>query len=183
MRSFRQPTYDRRDSSSWIEASGIVIRPAADDHEDGRHQRFVLDMRNGQTLLIAHNIDIAKHVPLGMGDRVQFRGRYEWNEHGGVVHWTHHDPHGAEEGDYQRHQIRIRYEAAVAHMRPSKPPKRTDIIARSEATRQSLSGCNSAERSRATESGGCHALRARNDVGAIRPLGSGIALQRLYDQV
>ncbi|RLA35760.1 MAG: hypothetical protein DRR15_06570, partial [Gammaproteobacteria bacterium] len=26
-------------------------------------------------------------------------------------------------------------------------------------------------------------LRARNDVGAIRPLSSGIALQRLYDQV
>ena len=31
----------------------------------------------------------------------------------------------------------------------------TDVIARSEATRQSLSGCSGAERSRATESRAC----------------------------
>ena len=74
MGSFRQRTYDRRDSSSWIEASGIVTRLLADDHEGARHQRFVLDMRNGQTLLIAHNIDLVECVPLGMGDRVTFRG-------------------------------------------------------------------------------------------------------------
>ena len=42
--------------------------------------------------------------------------------------------------------------------------QKTDVIARSEATRQPLSGCSSAKRSRATASGGCHALRARNDV-------------------
>ena len=74
MGSSRQRTYDRRDSSSWIEASGIVTRLLADDHEGARHQRFVLDMRNGQTLLIAHNIDLVERVPLGMGDRVTFRG-------------------------------------------------------------------------------------------------------------
>jgi hypothetical protein len=100
MGNFRRRIYDRRDSSSWIEASGIVSRLMADDHVGARHQRFVLDMRNGQTLLIAHNIDLVKRVPLGMGDRVQFRGLYEWNELGGVVHRTHHDPHGVEEGGY-----------------------------------------------------------------------------------
>ena len=100
MGNSRQPNYDRRDSSSWIEASGIVCRLMADDDDGAKHQRFVLDMRNGQTLLIAHNIDLVRRVPLGMGDRIWFRGLYEWNELGGVVHWTHHDPHGAEEGGY-----------------------------------------------------------------------------------
>jgi len=71
-----------------------------DDTEESAHQRFVLDMRNGQTLLIAHNIDIADRVPLGMGDKVSFRGMYEWNELGGLVHWTHRDPMGVDEGGY-----------------------------------------------------------------------------------
>jgi hypothetical protein len=57
-------------------------------------------MRNGQTLLIAHNIDLAKRIPLGMGDRIGFRGMCEANELGGLVHWTHDDPMGIDEGGY-----------------------------------------------------------------------------------
>ena len=79
-------------------------RLLADDDEGSRHQRFVLKLRGGQTLLIAHNIDIAPRVPIGMGDRVRFRGMYEWNELGGLVHWTHADPHGIEEGGYVRYR-------------------------------------------------------------------------------
>jgi len=96
----RQRQYDRHDSSTWIESSGIVMRLLTDDHEGARHQRFVLDMRNGQSLLVAHNIDLVRRVPLGMGDKISFRGLYEWNDLGGVVHWTHHDPRGVEEGGY-----------------------------------------------------------------------------------
>jgi hypothetical protein len=57
-------------------------------------------MRNGQTLLVAHNIDLARRVPIGVGDRVTFRGMYEWNNLGGLIHWTHHDPMDVEEGGY-----------------------------------------------------------------------------------
>lgn len=81
-------------------------RLIGDDNEGGRHQRFVLTLHGGQTLLVAHNIDIAPRVPLGIGDRVRFRGIYEWNELGGVLHWTHHDPHGDGEGGYLRFQRR-----------------------------------------------------------------------------
>ena len=77
-----------------------------DDNEDSRHQRFIIDFGNRMTLLIAHNIDLAKRVPLGIGDRVYVRGMYEWNDLGGLVHWTHDDPQGIEEGGYVRYRRR-----------------------------------------------------------------------------
>ncbi len=79
-------------------------RLLSDDHEGSRHQRIILQLRNKNTLLVAHNIDIADRVPIGMGDRMQFRGMYEWNELGGLVHWTHHDPHGVEDGGWIRYR-------------------------------------------------------------------------------
>ena len=75
-------------------------RLLTDDNDGSRHQRFIVQLGNRDTLLIAHNIDLAKRVPLGMGDRIKFRGMYEWNELGGLVHWTHHDPHGVEDGGW-----------------------------------------------------------------------------------
>lgn len=99
--------YAQQDSGSWIEASGLVRRLLRDDNEGSRHQRFILDMRNGQTLLVVHNLELAGRVPLGIGDRIQLRGMYEWNDLGGLVHWTHHDPHGIEEGGYLRYRTRI----------------------------------------------------------------------------
>lgn len=78
-----------------------------DDNDDSRHQRFILRLANRQSLLIAHNIDLARRVPLGMGDRVQFRGMYEWNELGGLVHWTHDDPMGIEEGGHIRYRRNV----------------------------------------------------------------------------
>lgn len=95
-------TQTKPDSGSWIEGRGVVRRLLTDDDDGSRHQRFILDVGNGQTLLVAHNIDLAFRVPLGMGDRVYFRGMYEWNNLGGLVHWTHHDPLGVEDGGYIR---------------------------------------------------------------------------------
>lgn len=78
----------------------------ADDNDGARHQRFILDLRNGQTVLVAHNIDLAERLPLGIGDRVRFRGVYEWNDLGGLVHWTHHDPLGIEDGGFVKYRTR-----------------------------------------------------------------------------
>jgi len=78
-----------------VEGAGTVVRLLSDDVEGGRHQRFILELPSGQTVLIAHNIDVASRlVGLKAGDEVAFRGVYEWNAQGGVVHWTHHDPSG-----------------------------------------------------------------------------------------
>lgn len=96
--------FQKRDTGSWIEVTGFVKRLLSDDNDGSRHQRFIIDIGDRRTLLIAHNIDLAKRVPVGMGDRVHVRGMYEWNDLGGLVHWTHHDPLGVEDGGYVRYR-------------------------------------------------------------------------------
>jgi hypothetical protein len=82
-----------RASDIQLKGQGIVTKVLPDDNHGSRHQRFILKLRSGQTLLIAHNIDLAPRIDsLRVGDSVAFNGGYEWNSQGGVIHWTHHDP-------------------------------------------------------------------------------------------
>ena len=75
-----------------------------DDLKGSRHQRFLLRLSSGQTLIVAHNIDLAFRInSLSGGDKVAFYGEYEWNAKGGVIHWTHHDPSGRHAGGWLRH--------------------------------------------------------------------------------
>lgn len=87
--------YENRQSNIQVGGSGVVVKILPDDLQGSRHQRFILRLSSGQTILISHNIDLAPRVDaLREGDRVEFFGEYEWNSKGGVVHWTHHDPYG-----------------------------------------------------------------------------------------
>lgn len=84
--------FGQRQSSVQVEGRGVVRRILPDDNDGSRHQRFVVALASGQTVLIAHNIDVAPRVEgLREGDAVAFKGEYEWNAEGGVVHWTHKD--------------------------------------------------------------------------------------------
>lgn len=84
--------HDAQRSKVWVTVKGEVIKTLRDDTKGSQHQRFLIRLSQGPTLLIAHNIDLAQKVPLQKGDTVWVRGRYEWNNKGGVLHWTHHDP-------------------------------------------------------------------------------------------
>ena len=96
--------FQREESDRWVEALGEVDRLLPDDNDGSRHQRFILRLPSGHTVLISHNIDLAPRVDgLTRGSEVSFHGQYEWNPQGGVVHWTHHDPAGALEGGWLEH--------------------------------------------------------------------------------
>jgi len=86
-----------------VEVAGTVQRTLPDDREGSRHQRFIVDLGDGLTVLVAHNIDLAPRAPLRAGDAVRIRGEYEWNDRGGVIHWTHHDPGGRHAGGWIEH--------------------------------------------------------------------------------
>lgn len=85
--------FARKLSYVQVEGEGTVVSLLADDNDGSRHQRFIVKLASGQTLLMSHNIDIASRVEgLSKGDMVQFYGEYIWNSKGGIIHWTHRDP-------------------------------------------------------------------------------------------
>jgi hypothetical protein len=84
-----------RRSNVQIAFSADVLKTLADDNTGSRHQRFLVVTPAGNRVLVAHNIDLAPRVDgLAAGSRVTLSGEFEWNEKGGVLHWTHHDPAG-----------------------------------------------------------------------------------------
>jgi len=90
-----------------VEGSGRVIKVLRDDLKGSRHQKFLLRIASGNTILIAHNIDLAPRIEgLRKGDTVKFYGEYEWSAKGGVVHWTHKDPRGRHASGWLKHQGR-----------------------------------------------------------------------------
>jgi hypothetical protein len=87
--------FKNNQSGIQVEQEGVLVTVLSDDNDGDRHQRLIVELSNGQTLLITHNIDIAPRVPSpSKGKSLKFYGEYEWNSEGGVVHWTHKDPQG-----------------------------------------------------------------------------------------
>ncbi len=96
-----------RRSDVAVDGEGKVAKLLPDDRKGSRHQRFILRLASGHTLLVAHNIDLAPRLEgLQVGDTVRFAGEYEWNDKGGVLHWTHHDPRGQHPGGWLEHDGR-----------------------------------------------------------------------------
>ncbi|MFC1518571.1 DUF3465 domain-containing protein, partial [Pseudomonadota bacterium] len=99
--SILRKAFDNRQSDIQVKGSGKVIKILSDDNKGSRHQKFILKLSSGQTLLVAHNIDLAPRISsISNGDQIQFFGEYEWNSKGGVIHWTHHDPNGRHIGGW-----------------------------------------------------------------------------------
>ena len=94
-------------SNIQVEGEGVVTRILSDDLSGSRHQRFVVRLTSGQTVLVTHNIDIAPRIgALRAGDSIRFYGEYVWNEEGGVLHWTHRDPEGRHAAGWLKHNGR-----------------------------------------------------------------------------
>ena len=99
-----EQAYLRQQSDVQVSGEGVVVKVLPDDNEGSRHQRFILKLDNNRTVLVAHNIDLAPRISeLDKGHVVEFNGEYEWNEKGGVIHWTHHDPAGRHVAGWLKH--------------------------------------------------------------------------------
>jgi hypothetical protein len=101
LRDAAKEAFEARARGRIITTGGRVERVLADDRDGSPHQRFIIRTPGGLTLLVAHNLDLAARLEgLAVGDRVTLRGEYEWNEQGGVMHWTHDDPQERHEAGY-----------------------------------------------------------------------------------
>jgi cold shock CspA family protein len=90
-----QDAFEHQISAIQVEGVGKISKLLPDDTVGAKHQKIIVVLNSGQTILIAHNIDIADKIdPIQLGDFIAFNGEYEWNEKGGLVHWTHLDPKG-----------------------------------------------------------------------------------------
>lgn len=100
-----QQAFHNREFDLQIQGSAVVYRILEDDLDGSRHQKFLLRTSTGQSILVAHNIDLAPRIPnLSVGDTVEFYGEYEYNDKGGVIHWTHHDPKRRHVGGWLHHK-------------------------------------------------------------------------------
>ena len=107
-RSQISSAFQKKLSNVQVEGEGVVKAILKDDRTGSRHQKFILTLSGGTTVLIAHNIDIAPRIDtLKKGDVVNFSGEYEWNEKGGIIHWTHHDPRNKHSDGWLKHKRRV----------------------------------------------------------------------------
>lgn len=89
-----EAAFAKKLSDVQVSGNGVVTKLLGDDNKGARHQKFLVRINAQQTLLFAHNIDLADRLPLKVGDTVSFNGEYVYNPKGGIVHWTHLDPQG-----------------------------------------------------------------------------------------
>ena len=91
--------FKQKSQGKMVQVVGRVYKNLPDDNKGSRHQRFLMDV-DGFSILIAHNIDLAPRVPVNENEELSVYGEYVWNEKGGVIHWTHHDPQNRHQGGW-----------------------------------------------------------------------------------
>lgn len=100
--------FRNRHSNLQLSGMGKVKRLLPDDNKGSRHQKMLIEMINGQTLLLSHNIDLAPRIDnVREGEWIEFFGEYEWSAKGGVIHWTHRDPRGKHPDGWIKYQGRV----------------------------------------------------------------------------
>ena len=105
-----QEAFENKQTNIQVHGKGNILKLLPDDNSGTRHQKFILKLVSGQTLLISHNIDISTKIDtLSKNDSIEFYGEYIWNSQGGLIHWTHHDPSHEHIDGWLKHQ-NIKYD-------------------------------------------------------------------------
>ena len=94
--------FAERRSTVEVTAQGVVTSVLTDDSgPSGVHQRFIIRLAGStQTVLVDNNITIGQRAPVIRGTEVLVHGEYVWNDQGGLIHFTHHDPAHTHEGGW-----------------------------------------------------------------------------------
>lgn len=80
-----------------------VVRLLPDDHEGPLHQRWIMEIENGVTITVFHNVNIAERIPLAVGEMIDtVAGELEYGDRwkDPIMHWTHDDPQNKHKPGY-----------------------------------------------------------------------------------
>ena len=78
---------------NFIEVRDVeVVQVLPEDHKGLPHQKFYVELADGQHVMLVYNIDMGEHLPLKVGDIVSAGGQYIPDKDGGLLHWLHADP-------------------------------------------------------------------------------------------
>jgi hypothetical protein len=94
--------YAEKRSTVEVTAQGVVTSVLTDDSgPSGVHQRFIIRLASStQTVLVDNNVTIGQRAPVLSGSDVLVHGEYVWNDQGGLIHFTHHDPDRSHEAGW-----------------------------------------------------------------------------------
>ncbi|MCA1778196.1 MAG: DUF3465 domain-containing protein [Xanthomonadaceae bacterium] len=96
-------------TSIWVSGQAPVSQILGDEGIGGPHQRFVLRLNEGVTIIVRHSLQASERVPVERGDSVRFHGRYDWEASGGIISLTHSDPEQPGGGGWVEHKG-VRYD-------------------------------------------------------------------------
>ncbi|MBC7754003.1 MAG: DUF3465 domain-containing protein [Moraxellaceae bacterium] len=79
-----------------------VVKSLPDDKNGPLHQRWIMEIENGITITVFHNVDIAERVPVTVGSRLTVAGELEYGDKwkDPIMHWTHDDPQNRRKAGY-----------------------------------------------------------------------------------
>jgi hypothetical protein len=69
-----------------------VTQVLPDDLIGSKHQKWIVQLEDGSSLLCVYNSDMGDRIPVQVGQTMSLGGQYIWDRGGGLIHWLHADP-------------------------------------------------------------------------------------------
>jgi len=85
--------YQQQRGAVLVSSVGKITKVLDNQATPYQAQMILLRLSSGRKLLIKHNIERGKPLPvLNVGEMITFKGSYNWNPQGGMILSTHEQP-------------------------------------------------------------------------------------------